>query len=799
MVNTIYKSVLLLIIIAISPITILSEKSAAEWMASSKIDEEVKRNVLISGFSEFLVISNDLNSTYEVIGPNAIRVFKEFEMILAIGDLNLIGKLVKEHSVVKIVPNFKVRTQISGDFRVFNLGNDELKEGLYSWGRSRVGARVVSELYNLSGSDIVVAILDTGISLDHDELREKLVTINPLDDKYPGGWIEFDRKGMPICSVPRDTHFHGTWVSSIVAGEFIGIAPNVRLMHGLILHGGEGTAAQLLAGLEWVLNPYTCVGVRTSVKPNIVSLSLGISGNYSDIFLKPISRLIEENIIVVASIGNDGPGTTSNPGNIWGVIGVGALNRNDEIADFSSSEVVEWPSPPGEWPFKGSYPKNYVKPDFISPGVMILGAYVINGYYLIASGTSASAPIVTGVIALVLEALKTTGKGFTVSEVYDIINATSEKSCNVGRCGWGVVNAIKAASYALGRSLREVNVSVSPKEVEVFDNVTLTSQYKVTFFIDDLRLSSGNMLVVSIPILDMGYHFIHAVDEEVYGYAKIFVNPSIILENKTLVRGGCLELTILGFPGASEVLIYLNDNLLTYQPLGLLGWKSLKLLLPYLNPGVYSLLVMSADKQVVFKEDIHVRRDESNEEAFILLSLAPTSQYVNSAIHVYVVSLINNTVREPRKLWYEFLIGEPTTTSGIIKIVDGVYFFSFTAATPGVYVVVFNGEIEVGGSLITAATAVVTNLTRLGMDIEAVITDTLAEVSNISSKLELISTKLSNLSTDLHTINTSYSELRSYVHTILSEVLYLKVLIATAFLAIMVLSITYIKHLKRPH
>ncbi len=798
MVGAVYKHVPLLAIIAVSLIAVVVKPLIVGGIGADKVDEGVLRNLLVYGYSEFLVISNDLTKTYNVVGTSALRVFKEFDTILALGDLNLINRLANEPGVVKIVPNFVVRAHMDSAYKVLSMEDGELRETLYSWGRSRIGSKVVEKVYNISGSGIVVAVLDTGISLNHDELKGKLVTINPLDEKYPGGWIEFDRKGMPICSVPRDTHFHGTWVSSIIAGEHIGVAPNVKLMHALVLHGGEGTAAQVLAGLEWALQPYTCTGIKTWVKPNVVSLSLGTSGNYSDVFLKPISKLIEENVVVVASIGNDGPGTTSNPGNVWGVVGVGALNRNDGIADFSSSEVVEWPSPPTEWPFKEEYPKNYIKPDFVAPGVLIPGAYVINGYYLIASGTSASAPMVSGVVALVLEALKRAGKEYTVDEVYDILNRTSDKSCNVSRCGWGVVNAVKAVSYALGRKLDEIEVKVDNEKVHVQDTLTLKSKEDVTFFIDDSELGSGTTLAVNVPILDSGYHFIHSVGEGTYGYAKFFVDPKVHLRSRSLVRGEDLELTLLGFPGASEVLIYLNDNLLTYQTLNLLGFRPMKLLLPYLNPGTYNLLIICPGSDIVIREDVHVHGDVVSELGFTLTSLAPPSQHVNSTVHIYVISLINGSVKEPRRLWYEFLSGKPSTVSDMVKIADGIYCLSYVADTPGMYVVLFKGELEFNGDLVSAATAAVTNITIPAVDVKALIINASKEVLSISSDLDVMSARLAGLESGLQTVNASHTDLLDYVtHKLSHEILYLEIVLTTTLFMLITLNVVFIKYLKR--
>ncbi|MCS7108821.1 MAG: S8 family serine peptidase [Sulfolobales archaeon] len=777
--------------------TSVAQSSILSDIPSDKVDEDLKRDLLLRGSSDFLIISNDLNRTYSAVGLNSVRVFKDFDMILATGDLPLIYKLVNEPSVIKIVPNFRVKVQMNNEFKVLSLGDDESKESLYSWGRSRVGSKIVDKLYNVSGSGVVVAVLDTGISLDHDELIGKLITINPLDHTYPGGWIEFDRKGIPICSAPRDTHFHGTWVSSIIAGEFIGIASKVKLMHGLILHGGEGTAAQLLSGLEWVLEPYTCNGVKTHVKPNVVSLSLGVSGNYSDVLLKPILRLIQKNIIVVAAIGNDGPGTSSNPGNIWGVIGVGALNRNDEVADFSSSEVVDWPSPPGEWLFKDSYPKNYIKPDYISPGVLIPGAYVKRGYYLIASGTSASAPIVSGVVALVIEALRNTGKEPTVNEVYDILNRSADKLCNISRCGWGIVNAVKAVAQALDINLNELDIDVNSTRVQVLETISLTSKYNLNYFFDDLKLGVGRELITTVPIADMGYHFIHAVGERTYGYKKIYLEPKIIIKNRTVIRGEWLELILLGFPGASDVLIYLGSNLLTYQPLNLLGYSLMRLLLPYINPGDYEVLIVNLEGPITIEEKIYVREEIPKNISFKLVALSPSSHHINSTVDVYVISLVDGKIQDPTKLYHRFINGQPTA-SGISKISDGVYKLTYVATSPGIYKVLFIAEVEVNGEVLKATATALTDVTKPYVSDMSEIINTWIELRNLTYNLERVNYEINKLKSDLNDLNSTLTQLRNNsLYALLNEVLMIRVVLLPVVLILVILNLIIIKGLKR--
>ncbi|MCI4437101.1 MAG: S8 family serine peptidase, partial [Ignisphaera sp.] len=265
----------------------------------------------------------------------------------------------------------------------------------WSWAVSRVGADLVWRYLHVNGEGSVIAVLDTGIDPTHPLLLGKVA-----------GWIEFDRKGRPVCSSPRDTYGHGTWVASIAAGGdteryIFGVAPKAKIIAALVLPGGYGSAAQILAGLNWVLNPVDCRGNSLNIsRVAVVSMSFGESNNYTNVFLPAIEKLIEKGIVPVAAIGNEGPYSSANPGNIWGVIGVGATDFNDNVAWFSSYEEVEWPEPPSNWSFKDYYPKTYMKPDVVAPGVDVPGAWM-GELIAIGSGTSASTPIVSAIAAMV--------------------------------------------------------------------------------------------------------------------------------------------------------------------------------------------------------------------------------------------------------------------------------------------------------------------------------------------------------------------------------------------------------------
>ncbi|MEM1892739.1 MAG: S8 family serine peptidase [Sulfolobales archaeon] len=581
-------------------------------------------SVFTSGSVEYLVhyeedptVLDDLS----IRGCRVLRLYKAFSIAL-VECPNYVESAHRD----KVFPNLEV-TKAELNLRVVgSLSKLGSQSGEYvtawSWAISRVGADMVWNYLRVAGNDIVVAVLDTGVDPEHPLLLNKLVTVNPLDPTYPGGWIEFDRRGRPVCSKPRDTDGHGTWVSSIIVGGdtstyIFGVIPNAKLMVAGVLPGGYGTFAQVLAGLEWVLKPYDCYKRYVDApRPVVVSMSLGALGNYSNLFLPAIEKLLNAGIVVVAAIGNGGPYISSNPGNIWGVIGVGATDFNDRVAYFSSYEEVEWPSPPTSWPFKGQYPKSYAKPDVVAPGVKVPGAYP-GGLLAIGSGTSASTPLVAGIAALVASELRNKGLSgpSLVEAVYDALTATASPLNQPGS-GYGRVRAYLAIAKVMNIPVRIVPTSVSPTSAQPTDTVRvltgITPGSYVDIYISGVRVYSGSYAVggvtVTVPLTHIGGNTVTVVssDGRSYGETLVFVNPSISLASN-MTSGQLYDITISGLGLGDLVAVYIAGNTLLLDRTNLRGSLRTKVLAPYVSeprslhvvvedlsmPGVYLSTLVS--------------------------------------------------------------------------------------------------------------------------------------------------------------------------------------------------------------
>ncbi|KAB8189811.1 S8 family serine peptidase [Nonomuraea phyllanthi] len=318
-----------------------------------------------------------------------------------------------------------------------------------AWGIAKIGADKAQSA-GFTGKGVRVAVLDTGIDATHPDLAGKLATDDPSDPKHPGGWMEFDADGRPVASEPHDSSFHGTHVAGTIAGGSasgapIGVAPGAELMAGLVIPGGSGTLAQVVAGMQWALAPFAADGSPAGEPADIVSMSLGGEG-YSDELIEPARNIWFAGAFPAFAIGNDcSPGQSSSPGNVYEAVAVGATDADDAVPDFSCGGVVnrsDWIDAPPEWP------DSYVVPDVSAPGVDVLSAWPGGGYQTL-SGTSMATPHVAGTVALMLQARS----DLTVDAALEILQGTSVSDDRYGprpnpRYGSGRIDAFAAVTEA---------------------------------------------------------------------------------------------------------------------------------------------------------------------------------------------------------------------------------------------------------------------------------------------------------------------------------------------------------------
>ncbi len=236
-------------------------------------------------------------------------------------------------------------------------------------------------------SDVVVAILDTGIALNHSDLAPNLwanpgeVGGNGLDDDGNGyvddvrGWDAIDNDADPT-----DTHGHGTFVATTAVAAvndmgMAGVAPGSTVMAIRVCDDNGCPLSAILTGLAYAM----------ANGADVANLSFGGSFGLSSGFEAAVQANVDAGVVVVAAAGNDGRNNDLIPFypasfEIDGLIAVAASDHNDLMAPFSN------------------YGADSV--DLAAPGQNVVGGSLPNDFG-VGSGTSFAAPHVTGAVALV--------------------------------------------------------------------------------------------------------------------------------------------------------------------------------------------------------------------------------------------------------------------------------------------------------------------------------------------------------------------------------------------------------------
>jgi subtilisin family serine protease len=263
---------------------------------------------------------------------------------------------------------------------------------------------------------------------------------------------EFDRDGRIVPNAKRrDSGEHGTHVAGTIAGgrksgQWIGVAPDAKLAVGMVLKGGSGTTAQILAGMQWAID----IGV------DVISMSLGGIHFSPDVVDTYTRMIINANLIgipVVVAIGNDGNQTTGSPGSDYFTFAVGATDYEDRAAGFSGgrTQVIAQ----SRYIDRRFLPLVYSKPEVSAPGVAIKSSTPKKNYKYF-NGTSMATPHVAGAIALLLSATNIISidpdqRAFVIQ---DLMAGSVEELGETGqdhRYGYGRIDVLRAIGCAKER------------------------------------------------------------------------------------------------------------------------------------------------------------------------------------------------------------------------------------------------------------------------------------------------------------------------------------------------------------
>ncbi len=352
-----------------------------------------------------IVQGTDGKAAAAAVGQCQGQVLDTVEIINAVvADVpqNRLARLAQLPGVVRVTQDYQVQVACNG------VADVEFAK--------TIGTQEVWQAGDL-GAGVTVAVLDSGI--DPSFITLHYGPGNNRNSRFLAYYDAFSGKvyqTQQLFRSPGDPNGHGTHVAGIIANsfyepldrEFRGVAPAANLVAVRVLdRTGVGTYSNVLRGINWVVQNKNKYHIRVL---NISMYATPVAPYWADPYNLAVMAAWQAGIVVVTSAGNGGPAPLSIgvPGNTPYVITVGAFTDNYTPANFGDDYIP---------PFSATGPTldAFVKPDVIAPGahmvsVMKEDTYLsqqypenkINGRYFKMSGTSMSAAVVSGIVALML-------------------------------------------------------------------------------------------------------------------------------------------------------------------------------------------------------------------------------------------------------------------------------------------------------------------------------------------------------------------------------------------------------------
>jgi subtilisin family serine protease/subtilisin-like proprotein convertase family protein len=304
-------------------------------------------------------------------------------------------------------PDFKIRVETTP--------NDPYFTSNMLWGLQKINAPAAWD-HTTGSSNVIVAIIDTGIDYNHQDLQGNLWT-NP--GNVAGDGIGNDYHGANFTSLTTttgnvlDDNGHGSHVAGIIGAVgnngtgVVGVNWHVQLMALKFLDAnGSGYTSGAVRAIDYAI----------AHGANIINASWG-GGGFDQALSDAIGRARQAGVIFVAAAGNSGSNNDTTPFypagyNSDNVVTVAASDQNDQPASFSN------------------YGPHSV--DLYAPGVGIWST-TPNNTYASYSGTSMATPYVTGALAL----LKAEHPDWNYHELIARLQATVDKLPQFSNVLWG--------------------------------------------------------------------------------------------------------------------------------------------------------------------------------------------------------------------------------------------------------------------------------------------------------------------------------------------------------------------------
>ncbi|WP_320066376.1 S8 family serine peptidase [Micromonospora sp. RTGN7] len=367
-------------------VTVLPQ-DALPLLRSGKVDRRLfdVTGLIDAGYDDarrdtlpLLVSYRSADARRAVAGITGTRVTRDLP---AIGGAALTAEKARAGAVWGAVTTGRASARVDTAEGVDRLWLDGRRQVTLDHSVPQIGAPA-AHAAGLTGSGVTVAVLDTGVDPDHPDFAGRLA----------------ESRNFSEAPEPGDVIGHGTHVASIIAGsgaasggKYRGVAPDATLLSGKVCESFGCSDSAILAGMQWA---------AVEKHATVVNMSLsGMDTPEVDPLEQAVQTLTAQTgTLFVLAAGNSGSdGSVGSPASADAALAVGAVDRDDELADFSS-----------RGPRVGD---DALKPDLTAPGVEIVAARAagsdigepVGEKYMSLSGTSMATPHVVGSVALLAQ------------------------------------------------------------------------------------------------------------------------------------------------------------------------------------------------------------------------------------------------------------------------------------------------------------------------------------------------------------------------------------------------------------
>jgi serine protease len=305
------------------------------------------------------------------------------------------------------------------------------------------------------GDDVIIAVIDTGVLLNHPDLQGQLITgydfISDLTNAVDGDGID-SNPDDPGDGGVGGSSFHGTHVAGTIAAAtnnsdgVAGIAWNAKIMPLRVLGRLGGTTYDIQQAVRYAAGLVNDSGTTPAQPAHIINLSLG-GGSFSQSSQQVYTAARNAGLIIIAAAGNESTSTPSYPASYEGVISVSAVDIHKNPAWYSNfGTTIDVAAPGGDTRVDTNH-------DGYADGVLSTcgddSGGSIDFVYSFYQGTSMASPHMAGVVAL----MKAIHSDLSPDDLDTLLAAgyITEDLGNAGwdeRYGWGLIDALKAVSEA---------------------------------------------------------------------------------------------------------------------------------------------------------------------------------------------------------------------------------------------------------------------------------------------------------------------------------------------------------------